>query len=71
MKKDKDQELEVGVEPVGEQKRDVRGNLVVGLDIGTTKICCVVGEVFQDAVDIIGVGTTPSISGRPRLRFSG
>ena len=64
MKKDKDQELEMDVEPAGEQKRDVRGNLVVGLDIGTTKICCVVGEVFQDAVDIIGVGTTPSLGMR-------
>ncbi len=52
------------VEPVDEQKRDVRGSLVVGLDIGTTKICCVVGEVFQDAVDIIGVGTTPSLGMR-------
>ncbi len=37
------------------------GELVVGLDIGTTKICCVVGEVFEDAVDIIGVGTSPSV----------
>ncbi len=64
MDKNKDQELEMGVEPVGEQKRDVRGNLVVGLDIGTTKICCVVGEVFQDGVDIIGVGTTPSLGMR-------
>ena len=64
MKKDKEQELEMNVEPAGEQKRDVRGNLVVGLDIGTTKICCVVGEVFQDAVDIIGVGTTPSLGMR-------
>jgi cell division protein FtsA len=64
MKKDKDQELEMDVEPAGELKREVRGNLVVGLDIGTTKICCVVGEVFQDAVDIIGVGTTPSLGMR-------
>ncbi len=64
MKKDKDQELEMDVEPAAEHKRDVRGNLVVGLDIGTTKICCVVGEVFQDAVDIIGVGTTPSLGMR-------
>ena len=54
----------MGVEPIGEQKRDVRGNLVVGLDIGTTKICCVVGEVFQDGVDIIGVGTSPSLGMR-------
>ena len=33
---------------------------VVGLDIGTTKICTIVGEVQQDApVNIIGVGTQP------------
>ncbi|MCK5070807.1 MAG: cell division protein FtsA, partial [Desulfocapsa sp.] len=37
------------------------GDLVVGLDIGTTKICCVVGEVFDDGVDIIGIGTAPSV----------
>lgn len=36
------------------------GELVVGLDIGTTKICCVVGEVFEDRVDIIGTGTVPA-----------
>ncbi len=34
--------------------------LVVGLDIGTTKICCIIGEVTEDGVDIIGVGTSPS-----------
>jgi cell division protein FtsA len=38
-----------------------RGDIVVGLDIGTTKICCIVGEVFEDAVNIIGVGTAPSV----------
>lgn len=38
-----------------------QGELVVGLDIGTTKICCVVGEVFEDRVDIIGVGSVPSL----------
>ena len=27
--------------------------IVVGLDIGTTKICCVVGEVFEDAVECL------------------
>lgn len=36
------------------------GDIIVGLDIGTTKICCVVGEVFDDGVDIIGVGTAAS-----------
>ena len=64
MKNNKDQEVEMSVEPAGEHKGDVRGSLVVGLDIGTTKICCVVGEAFQDAVDIIGVGTTPSLGMR-------
>ena len=38
-----------------------RGELVIGLDIGTTKICAVVGEVFEDRVDIIGVGAHPSV----------
>lgn len=38
-----------------------RGELIVGLDIGTTKICAVAGEVRGDKVDIIGVGTHPSV----------
>ena len=38
-----------------------KSELVVGLDIGTTKICVVVGEVTPDGgVDIIGIGTSPS-----------
>ncbi|MDR3629877.1 MAG: cell division protein FtsA [Desulfocapsaceae bacterium] len=37
------------------------GDLIVGLDIGTTKICCVVGEAFTDGIDIIGVGIAPSL----------
>ena len=36
-------------------------NLVVGLDIGTTKICAVVGEVSDGKINIIGIGTHPSI----------
>lgn len=36
-------------------------NIVVGLDIGTTKICAVVGEVVEgNRIDIIGIGTSPS-----------
>ncbi|MGH7274825.1 MAG: cell division protein FtsA, partial [Nitrospiria bacterium] len=36
-------------------------NTLVGLDIGTTKICAVVGEwVDETRVDIIGIGTSPS-----------
>jgi len=34
--------------------------VVVGLDIGTTKICAVVGQINEGQVDIIGLGTTPS-----------
>jgi cell division protein FtsA len=34
--------------------------IVVGLDIGTTKICAVVGEVRPDAIEIIGIGSHPS-----------
>jgi len=35
--------------------------LIVGLDIGTTKICTVVGEVNPDGIDIVGLGTHPSV----------
>ncbi|MEW6186820.1 MAG: cell division protein FtsA [Thermodesulfobacteriota bacterium] len=36
-------------------------NLIVGLDIGTTKICAVVGEVSSGGIDIVGIGTHPSV----------
>ena len=41
-------------------------DFIVGLDIGTTKICCIVGEVSdagegrEPTIDIIGIGTAPS-----------
>jgi cell division protein FtsA len=35
-------------------------NLVVGLDIGTTKVCAIVGELHEDKIDIIGIGTSQS-----------
>ncbi|MGB9618180.1 MAG: cell division protein FtsA [Desulfomonilaceae bacterium] len=35
--------------------------IVVGLDVGTTKICAIIGEVNSEGVvDIIGVGSAPS-----------
>ncbi|QJT08855.1 cell division protein FtsA [Oceanidesulfovibrio marinus] len=37
-----------------------KGELIVGLDIGTTKICAVVGEPTEEGVDIVGIGTSPS-----------
>jgi cell division protein FtsA len=36
------------------------GEILVGLDIGTTKICAIVGEVTEDGIDIIGIGSHPS-----------
>ena len=36
------------------------GDIMVGLDIGTTKICAIVGEVTDEGIDIIGIGTHPS-----------
>ena len=58
-----EEEMEVEHEIAMEEKEERRepGELVVGLDIGTTKICCVVGEVYDDAIDIIGIGTAPSV----------
>ncbi len=37
-----------------------QSNLVVGLDIGTTKICVIVGEVTEGGIDIVGIGSHPS-----------
>jgi cell division protein FtsA len=36
-------------------------NLIVGLDIGTSKVACIVGELSPDnEVEVIGIGTQPS-----------
>ena len=37
-----------------------RDNLIVGLDIGTTKICAIVGNLTEEGLDIVGIGTSPS-----------
>ena len=37
-----------------------KDNIIVGLDIGTTKICAIVGEVKPDGIDIKGIGTCAS-----------
>ena len=47
--------------PNGEEKNKSNGVLVAGLDIGTTKIVTVVGEVYDNQqIKIIGIGTCPS-----------
>lgn len=37
-----------------------KDNLIVGLDIGTTKVCAIVGERSDKGIDIVGIGTAES-----------
>ncbi len=37
-----------------------KDDLIVGLDIGTTKICAVVADRREDRIDVVGIGTHPS-----------
>jgi cell division protein FtsA len=41
-------------------RKDKGQELVVGLDIGTTKICAIVAEQTERGLDVIGMGTHPS-----------
>lgn len=36
------------------------GEIVVGIDIGTTKVCTIVGEVRETDIHVLGVGIEPS-----------
>jgi len=40
--------------------KDERENIIVGLDIGTTKVCAIVGKQVNGSVDIQGIGLSPS-----------
>jgi cell division protein FtsA len=37
-----------------------RSRFVSALDIGTTKICCVIGEQTERGLNVLGVGEVPS-----------
>jgi cell division protein FtsA len=37
-----------------------RDELIIGLDIGTTKICVIVAERTENGIDVVGIGTHPS-----------
>lgn len=37
-----------------------KSNVIVGLDLGTTKTCVIVGEMTPQGIDIIGIGSSPS-----------
>jgi len=45
---------------MGGKMNNKRENLIVGLDIGTTKICAIVGAMTDEGLDIVGIGTSPS-----------
>jgi hypothetical protein len=41
--------------------KKIEKNLIVGLDIGTSKVVAIVGEVTPDGeIDVIGIGSHPS-----------
>jgi len=45
-------------EPAGEIDRG--SEIIVGVDVGTTKVCCVIAEVKDDLIEIIGTGFVAS-----------
>ena len=38
----------------------MNSRIVAGLDIGTTKIACIIGEVTDEGLNVIGIGSQPS-----------
>ncbi len=42
-------------------RRNDRSSLIVGLDIGTSKVVALVGEIGADgAIEVVGLGSHPS-----------
>jgi cell division protein FtsA len=42
------------------EKKKRNSSVIVGLDVGTTKICAIAGEVAEDGIDILSVSSHPS-----------
>ena len=54
-------EIGVSYGPIFKMSRiGKNGNLIVGLDLGTTKTCAIVGEVHNGGIDVIGFASVPS-----------
>lgn len=44
-----------------------QNNIIVGLDIGTTKVCAIVGQIADNGkINILGIGKAPSMGGVSR-----
>jgi cell division protein FtsA len=41
-------------------KKRKRGRVIVGLDVGTTKICAIAGEVSEEGITVLAMGSHPS-----------
>ena len=40
---------------------EIEHNMIVALDIGTSKVVCLVGEISADGqIEVIGIGSHPS-----------
>jgi len=51
-------------------KKGKRENIIVGLDIGTTKICTIVGEATDSGLDIVGIGYRAELKGKGTVVFT-
>lgn len=46
---------------------EAKNNIIVGLDIGTTKVCAIVGQQAENGkINILGIGKAPSMGGVSR-----
>lgn len=45
---------------ITDKRKKNNSDIIVGLDVGTTKICAIVGEVTDDGVTILAVSSQPS-----------
>ncbi len=54
--------VDTGESPRRRRKNAVRTQIFTGLDVGTTKICAIIGQVDEEGhITVLGVGSTPSL----------
>ncbi|MDR0476365.1 MAG: cell division protein FtsA [Desulfobulbaceae bacterium] len=60
LKDERDEEPEPNAAGEPAEGMDGEGEIIVGVDVGTTKVCCVVAEVNSKGIEIIGTGFVAS-----------